>query len=372
MKRDVVFLGIERIVPHSEKSQSISYSKSFSDQGKSGWENEVKDTVGKILGKNYENFQFVSHSKYRLPLVVSNKQTYSGFNMGAGENALFEVFSIMHSISEGALIVIDEIELGLHSEAQKKFIHHLKLLSEKRKIQIICTTHSKEIFGQLPDEARLFVESINGESIVTHSISPDFAFSKLSAENQLELCLLVEDSVAKSLMCAVLPSSIRLRISIESIGSASALSRQLAASFLRQKEENIVILFDGDQKPKESTNLTHAYKMTESTKEKKEIIDWMEARVEYLPGDTWPEAWILEKCTQCLDFLAPLIGINENELADIIKQGMNAGKHKEFFEIGKLVGLDEETTLDRFCIAISQNHSDEFNNLIESLNKRLN
>ena len=49
--RNVVFLGIERIVPHSEKSQSKSYSKSFSHIGEKGWEDDVKDIVGKILGK---------------------------------------------------------------------------------------------------------------------------------------------------------------------------------------------------------------------------------------------------------------------------------------------------------------------------------
>ena len=91
--RDVVFLGIERIVPHSEKSQSKSYSKSFHYLGEKGWENDVKDTVGKILGKKYDTFRYVTHSKYRLPLVVSNGKKYSGFHMGAGENALFELFS---------------------------------------------------------------------------------------------------------------------------------------------------------------------------------------------------------------------------------------------------------------------------------------
>ena len=149
VNRDVVFLGIERIVPHSEKSQSKSYSKSFSHQGEYGWEKEVKDAVGIILGKKYDEFKYVSHSKYRLPVVVSNGIKYSGFNMGAGENALFEMFSIMHSVSEGALIVMDEIELGLHSEAQKKFTSYLKKFCLKRKIQVICTTHSKDILSQL-------------------------------------------------------------------------------------------------------------------------------------------------------------------------------------------------------------------------------
>ena len=252
--RDVVFLGIERIVPHSEKSQSKSYSKSFSNKGDKGWESAVKDAVGKILGKKYEEFKYVSHSKYRLPLVVSNGKKYSGFHMGAGENALFEALSVIHSIGAGALVVIDEIELGLHSEAQKNFIKYLKEICIKRKIQIICTTHSRDIFSQLPDDARIFVERIGGKSMISHAISPDFAFSKLSAENSLEICLMVEDNVAKALLQAILPSNIRSRINIEVIGSSAALSRQLSSNYIRGKKENIVIIYDGDQRSKEKHN----------------------------------------------------------------------------------------------------------------------
>jgi len=372
VKREVVFLGIERIVPHSEKSQSKSYSKSFSHNADEGWEVAVKDSVGKILGKQYDEFKYVSHSKYRLPVVISNGRKYSGFNMGAGENALFEVFSIMHSISEGSLIVIDEIELGLHSEAQKKFIQNLKELCKKRKLQVICTTHSRDVFAQLPDEARIFIENINGKSVITNSISPEFAFSKLSAENPFELSLLVEDRVAKCLLLAVLSSAIRSRISIEVIGSSSALSRQLAANYCREKKEDIIVVFDGDQKSKENKNLAYTCSMTESTDGDIKIKEWAKTKMEYLPGETWPESWVIQKCSESLEVLSPLLGVEEDELADVIEQGLGAGKHNEFNEIGNLVGLDESDVVSRFCLAIKQSHFDKFEELINSLEHRLN
>ena len=370
--REVVFLGIERIVPHSEKSQSKSYSKSFLNLGQNGWENEVKEIVGKILGKKYDEFKYVTYSKYRLPVVVSNGKKYSGFNMGAGENALFEMFSVIFSISEGALIVIDEIELGLHSEAQKKLIEHLKETCKKRKIQVICTTHSKDIFSQLPDDARTFVESINGTSVVTNSISPEFAFSKLSAENPYEINLLVEDVVAKSLMLNILPSWIRSRISIEVIGSASALTRQLASNYIREKQENIVVLFDGDQACKEKANLQYGCKMAESKDKDEDIKAWMKSKIEYLPGETWPESWIIQKCSETMDVLSQLLGVGEEELNDIVEQGLEAGKHNEFNEIGMLIGLQEQDVLNRFCMALSQAHEIHFEELLNSISNRLN
>lgn len=369
--RSVAFLGIERIVPHSEKSQSKSYSKSFFHAGENGWEDNVKDIVGKVLGKKYDEFKYVSYSKYRLPVVTVNGKKYSGFNMGAGENALFEVFSVLHSVDEGSLIVIDEIELGLHSEAQKKLIMHLKKVCKKRKIQVICTTHSKDIFSQLPDDARFFIENINSKTVVNHSISPEFAFSKLSAENPNEICLLVEDKVAKALMLNVLPSSIRSRISIEVIGSAAALSRQLASNYIRENRENIVILFDGDQKAKETKNIKHAITMTESNDDEQAIKDWMKGKITYIPGDTWPESWIIQRCSERLDILAPLLGISEDELADTIEQGLEAGKHNEFHEIGTLVGLEEPDVLNRFCASINQSHSAMFHEIIEFITNKL-
>jgi predicted ATPase len=370
--RSVIFLGIERIVPHSEKSQSKSYSKSFSHSGANGWENEVKDIVGKILGKKYDEFKYVSHSKYRLPVVVANGKRYSGFNMGAGENALFEVFSVLHATNEGSLVVIDEIELGLHSEAQKKFIKYLKNVCKNRKIQIICTTHSKDVFSQLPDDARVFVENINGKTIVSKGISPEFAFAKLSAENPQELCVLVEDKVAKALITASLPSGIRSRINIEVIGSASALSRQLASNYIRQKQENIMVIFDGDQRSKENKNLSHAYTMTESTDHVQDIKAWMKSRVEYLPSETWPEAWIVQKCSENIGVLSSLINVDADELVDIIQQGLEAGKHNEFHEIASLVGLEEQDALNCFCLAIKQCDQGYLQDVANSIVQRLN
>ncbi|MEH6466660.1 MAG: AAA family ATPase [Porticoccus sp.] len=361
--RDVVFLGIERIVPHNEKSQSKSYSRAFTSSADEGWEDKVREAVGKILGKKYEEFKYVSHSKYRLPIVKVNGKKYSGFNMGAGENALFEVLSVMHSIASGGLIVIDEIELGLHSEAQKKFIMHLKELCKERKIQIICTTHSRDIFSELPDDGRVFIDNINGNSIVSTAVSSDYAFSKLAAENSNELHLLVEDRTAKAILKANLPSSIRSRVSVEVIGSASALSRQLASNYLRENKAPIFTIFDGDQRAKENDNIGHACAMAEPENDE-EFKEWAGSNISYLPGETWPESWLIQKCAETIDEISVFFGIDSDEMVEVIESGLEAGKHKEFYQIGKLTGLDEVDALNRFCMCCALNHKDEFDDLV--------
>ena len=353
VKKCVVFLGIDRIVPHNERSQSRSYSRIFADVKPKGWEHNVKEAVGYILGKKYDDFRYLEHSKYSLPLVRVGELTYSGFNMGAGENALFEIFSTIYSCGEKALLVLDEIELGLHSKAQKLFIRKLKEVCKETGTQVICTTHSKEIFECLPDDARFFVESIGGKTRTTAGISPDFAFSKMGATDNQELDIYVEDEVAKALIEATLPANKRTRVRIKVIGSASAISRQLAALWIRSEDRPTIAIFDGDQRVKRSQNLQHAKNMAENTT--KDFEDWFDAHSTYLPGNTWPEAWIVQKCKECLPetFIALSLD-DECEASEFLEYALQAGKHNEFFELAKNVGLEKSHCLKLLTSVVSE------------------
>ena len=111
--------------------------------------------------------------------------------------------------------------------------------------------------------------------------------------------------------------------------------------------------------------------MTESNNDKDDIKEWMKKKIEYLPGDTWPESWIIQKCSEKIDELANNIGADKNQMAETVERGLEAGKHNEFHEIAKLVGLGKQATIDRFCLTVSQNHSEMFQDLISSLEQRL-
>jgi predicted ATPase len=363
VKKNVVFLGIERIVPHSERSQSRSYSKVFSDSAPKGWESKVKEAVGFVLGRTYEKFRYVEYSKYSLPVVQNGSVTYSGFNMGAGENALFEIFSTIYACGNGALLVMDEIELGLHAEAQRRFIERLKDVCLETHTQVICTTHSCEIFDCLPYDARFFVETVNGNTKITEGISSEFAFSKLSALPSIEIELLVEDEVAKTILMACLPASLRSRLAIHVIGSATALARQLAAIYIRGEEKPALAIFDGDQHAKEVDNLGHAKNMCE--KPKSNFATWFGLHINYLPGDSWPEAWLVQRASDSAEALAPMLSCDLDTLKDILEDGLQAGKHNEFFEISKQLGMERDMCLQMVAIVVCKSFANEFQPLIE-------
>ncbi len=355
----VIFLGIDRIVPHSERSQSRSYSRSFTDVKLKGWEDKVKDAVGYVLGKKYDDFRYLEHSKYSLPLVKIGGLTYSGFNMGAGENALFEIFSTIYSCGEKSLLVLDEIELRLHSKAQKLFMRKLKEVCKETGTQVICTTHSKEIFECLPDDARFFVESVGGKTRTTAGISPDFAFSKMGSTNSQELDIYVEDEVAKALIETSLTATIRTRVRIKIIGSAGAIARQLAALMDRGEERATIAVFDGDQRARRNENLQLAKRMAENASQDFEA--WFDAHSSYLPGDTWPEAWIIQKCKDALAATSLALSLDEDgDAAEILEYALQAGKHNEFFEIATHVGLDKDHCLKLLTNIVVEKYSSDF------------
>jgi len=369
VERNVVFLGIERIVPHSERSQSRSYSRVFKDVPKRGWESKVASAVGYVLGKKYDDFRYLEHSRYSLPVVQVGDVTYSGFNMGAGENALFEIFSNIYSAGEGALFVLDEIELGLHSRAQKLFMRRLKEVCGEMSTQIICTTHSRHIFESLPDDARFFIESVAGKTRLTQGVSPDFAFKKMGDDVKAELHIMVEDDVAKSLILESLHSSMRSRVEVLIVGSATAIFRQLAAARVRDDQRKFVAILDGDQRKKFGSNLGVAKKFLELPYPN--FDQWMQERVSYLPGDSWPESWMIQKCKDVPSAIGASLAVEDDEVADLMEYALQAGKHNEFHEISTHIGIPRDQALNKISAVLSREYVGEFSEIVDFIRERL-
>lgn len=343
VNRNVVFLGIDRVVPYSEKSVYKSYKSYFRKKENLGWETRVKETVGKILGKIYDDFWFINYGKYRIPVVKTGDSTYSGFNMGAGENTLFEVFSIIYGCPKGVLIIIDEIELGLHEEALVRFIKELKEICKEQKFQIIATTHSQSVIRNVPPIGRFYIENLGDKTIITDSITALYAAGKLAGENSNELDIFVEDGTAKRILELALSTDIRNRVNILSIGSSSAIARQLAARYKNVKEGDCIAILDGDKKDSFDETKTIFCNALETITMNSDLENWLNQRLEYLPGDTWPESWILNEIKKgdCC-FLCSIINIDKDRLLGYIEESLLSGKHNEFYTLSNKVNLERD------------------------------
>jgi len=345
--RNVVYFGIQRVVPHYERSTHKSY-RSYFRPGKLdiAIRQRIQQIAGRIIGRPYSEYEVHEHSKYSLPVATYNDVRYSGFNMGAGESAIFEILTALFEAGRGTLLVIDEIELGLHEKAQRRFVNELKDLCNELHCQIICSTHSHNILQVLPPEGRFFIENDGDATKVIPGISADLACGKLAGENTGELCLFVEDGAAQSILQSGLPLAIRGRVNIYPIGSSEAVLRQLTSRFLEGRDDCLVIL-DGDKRNANESNVNKIAKYSESSTdaEKERAREWGVARIAYLPGDTWPEKWLIDVTRNQADktYLIEHWGVeSEAQVEQALEAALLAGKHNEFFQLGHEISQDKD------------------------------
>jgi predicted ATPase len=342
VKRTVVYLGVERVVPHYERASSKRQRGAFAGGAAHGWEDQVREIVGRILQRPYSSFVHKAHSKYRIGVVRRKGIAYSGFNMGAGESALFELISVIHECPVGSLFLIDEIELGLHEDAQERLVHELKQLCCDRGIQVICTTHSARVLDALPPEGRVYLERTDRSTVVIAGISSQFATKKLGGRKAPELDVLVEDAAATSVVYAVMNFELRTRTDVIEVGSAAAVMRHMAARYLeRDKRPDVAILLDGDQRNLGTQHVRTFLGAIERKELHADAEKWCKERLGFLCGDTWPEKWVLDACAsnEPAEVLGKRWGASPAELIDILQQAALAGKHNEYHTVAALTGL---------------------------------
>lgn len=362
-KKNVIFSGIQRIVPPSERKTERSYSGRFkSTKLDSNTKKRILETASRVLGKKYNALDLRTVNKRRLFVVDRQLGRYSGFNMGAGENAIFTILIELFSASEGTLLVIDEIELGLHEEVQRKFIKELKKICKEIKCQVICSTHSSVILDSLPPEGRFFIESYDQKTAITSGISSDYAMGKLSGTGKEELTVYVEDNIGQAVVKNSLPGNIRERVVIIPIGSDQAVLRQLAARY-RDKKYNCIAFLDGDKKSSHSTGVRQIKKYLEDRFEcsNEEMDKWISERLKYLPGSNWPENWLIQNANNLIcESLANLWRIDDNMVSEYCNEAILAGKHKEFYVLSRKVSQDIDQIISDIVRYLAENVPNKF------------
>lgn len=368
--RPVAYFGIERVVPSSEKSVFRSYRHNFSVSERSGFEEAVCRSVSRVLGVPYDIFEFRSHGKYRLPWVQRRQGAgYSGFNMGAGEKALFEFFAAILSAPKGALFLVDEIELGLHDEAQASLIRVLSDLCIDRHIQIICTTHSAVVLSALPPEGRMFIESSASGISVIPGISSKFASGKLSGKNSSELTVYVEDAVAAQLLAAVLQMEQRSRIDIVPIGSHAAVVSAMAARFKDARLGAAICFLDGDQR---AAKRAHVKKFIGACESRDGAKEWFEARLFFLPGNSSPEVEVLSRLREIeSDSVEKKFGCPSNHLFDAIDNSLLQGDHNEMILFARAIHQDRHLAWRDCCNLLQEHDGELFDSIREPIEEAL-
>ena len=374
--RAVSFLGINRIVPPSESNPHRHYSRLFESTNSLSAEQveELRTVLSRILGRSYERIDLMGYGTYRLFAASRNETGYTGFNMGAGENAVLGLLLEVMNAGSGALIVVDEIELGLHARAQKKLIEELKVFCNKYHCQIICSTHSKTILDSLPPDARFFIRRVDGETDIIPRISSEYAFGQLSGVTGNELSVFVEDDVGQAFLQNMLSHSLRERVHIYTIGSDQAVLRHLAVHY-REQDYKFIAYLDGDKRHEKDDAIGKVKSFLEGRIDHTddEFKEFISNRIHYLPGEIWPEKHLIEDTLRQAnhDTLCEQWGLNDSDLVSFLEEALNADKHSEFYTLSLRVQLGIEQVRSDVIRFYKEKHAEDVSDIEQAISSLL-
>lgn len=178
---------------------------------------------------------------------------YSELHMAAGERAMLRLSQEVADLRD-ALVLIDDVEAGLHPWAQQLLMRHLQQLVLFNNLQFIVTTHSPVVLESVHPLARVFLERDARGRVAAVAPYQDVVQDALYGRARNALSLLCEDEAAEAILHGVFDVLfLRLRIPRESVRigrdtGASEFPGHAAAFSKFGQIDNFVFVLDGDQR----------------------------------------------------------------------------------------------------------------------------
>ena len=203
LDREVVYFGIERTVPAGEKDKFNKLkNRTYQFNGELlSLSQDVSREIERILGKDVNNFkvaQFDENAEFFIGF--NNGNNYSEFHFGAGESSIIRMIEKIEAAQNDSLVLIEEIENGLHPIATKRMVEYLIDVAKRKNIQSIFTTHSDYALEIIPDEA--IWACLNGK-LKQGKLSIE-SLRAISGRVDKNLAIFVEDDFAKNWVDSIL------------------------------------------------------------------------------------------------------------------------------------------------------------------------
>lgn len=266
----------------------------------------------RILPFDYEYVQQAKKSQGRGDLLLTelkNGGAYSEFHMASGERSVFRM-SMEISALTNALVLIDEVETGLHPYIQKQLMLHLQRLSLREKLQIIVTTHSPVVLDSVPLEGRVFLRRDEQHDVKVEAPLRDILQRAMYGQSKDKLSVLCEDDIAEFMIRGVvdaLSQKIDLRPEDLFIGKNTgkgefpAHARTLARI---QQLRDFIFVLDGDGR-----NLEGPIRRAAET-----------VKLLFLPGDSLPEEWLWNAIKENTSKYGALLAIGQAQLENALQE----------------------------------------------------
>lgn len=332
LNRQALLFGVSRTVPASERKELLSCtSRKFSvpEARVAPFSNEINDAVSRILGKDVSGFKEIKvHPSGNVTLLTGQTATgigYSEFHFGAGESSIIRMVASIEGANDNALVLIEEIENGLHPVATIRLVEYLIWAAERKKIQVIFTTHSNEALHPLPSKA---VWSATKDKLFQGKLDVA-SLRAITGQIETASVIFVEDDFAKTWMEAILRQSTRSIIDHFQVHAMSGDGTAVAMNKYHNDNPAIhvssVCVIDGDSRQEDSD----------------------EKRIYRLPGEA-PEAYVFDDCISRWSEIGGKLSVallqkfeDSEKILDICRgvRRTNKDTHLLFSQVGEKLGL---------------------------------
>jgi predicted ATPase len=282
-QRHVDFLPLARVLPAIEMAkQTNMFRQPATPPQVIPIEPAFRAHLNYIMGRNYASAEILRQNDMLFARCNAGAP-YSAFNMGAGEAAVIGLLYLLQRLPMEGLLVVEEIEAGLHPQAHERLASVLLSVCEQKRLQIICSSHSESFLDAIPRQARLLIHRVGGGLDVSERPSARYCLARMIGAALDEIVVYCEDGVAVELVRAALPSSVVSRTRIVPIGDGSTLVQQGVSHVRGGNPGRVLCVFDGDTTNQKIQSWMHSHN-PDNTWNVPHLV---------LPGGMSPERWIM-------------------------------------------------------------------------------
>jgi predicted ATPase len=267
----------------------------------------------RILPRRYSNLIALGITRKDLLFAeLENHTKYSEFHMASGERAILRLSRDISELRD-ALVLIDEVEAGLHPFTQQQLMLELQRLALRQNLQIIVATHSPIILDSVPPEGRIFLERTE-DNVVLRETFRDVLQRAMYGRPLERLNVLCEDRVGKAIVQGVMDVlGPELNLSSGDLDIGHNTGKDEFAQHVRtlarfHQLDSFVFVLDGDAHDVESDVKTAGRDAGQSV------------RLFFLPGTDSPEQWLWKSLSKQSEQYAEKLGTSSDVLRHEMEQ----------------------------------------------------
>lgn len=359
LDRQVLFFGVSRTLPAVERRDLSKFTNkniTYSESQITILSEHAAQSISRILGKDVSNYKVVQNKANGDVTLFAGETKdgckFSEFHFGAGESSVIKMVNAIDEAEQNALILIEEIENGLHPVAAQKLVEYLITIADTKAVQVVFTTHSEHVINCLPSNA--VWAALDGN--LQQGKLDIMSLRMLTGDVGEKLAIFVEDKFSKTWVSAILRTDKNIAldgIEIYVMGGdgTAVIVHKSRANDPTVKIPSICIV-DGDSRQ----------------------LDCHLDKIFRLPGEA-PETYIYDSVLETIDKTIALLTVrlahevkDQNYVKKIIEDISisNVDHHLIFTQVGERLGfLSEDVVVEAFLTTWCETHKVEVNKLFE-------